>query len=156
MATWLILTDGCLVDSFQRNGCWHLVGSGKTCQGPCMYVCWNMGMYKSKGQWQCSTPHLFLTVCIFFCLQRLRSAGLLIHGTGGLWLAKSTSRWRKCKVPHGSPSPNRSKFTRKYLVYGLGVFATIAAVWLAATDGGGGGDDGYLWGVPDVAAHDFI
>lgn len=28
---------------------------------------------------------------------------------------------------------------RKYIVYGLGVFVTIAAVWLAATDGSGGG-----------------
>lgn len=60
------------------------------------------------------------------------------------------------KVPLSHATPNRSKFTRKYLVYGLGVFVTIAAVWLAATDGGGGGDDGYLWGVPDVDAHDFI
>ena len=28
---------------------------------------------------------------------------------------------------------------RKYIVYGLAVFATLAAVWLAATDGQGGG-----------------
>lgn len=35
---------------------------------------------------------------------------------------------------------------RKYIVYGLGVFVTIAAVWLAATDGSGGGACSWLQG----------
>lgn len=39
--------------------------------------------------------------------------------------------------PFSQPVLRPEFAARKYIVYGLGVFATIAAVWLAATDGGG-------------------
>ena len=35
--------------------------------------------------------------------------------------------------------PSVAQPIRKYIVYGIGIFVTIAAVYLAATDGQGGG-----------------